>query len=238
MIQLWLDIVALLGLLGFTDTLSMAHRGLSGHGPSIQFLKNLPQKALGEGSVGTIPLNYETNITLLGVLASAGLQAVMTVEGATDADFFRTYVKQVLGPTLAPGDIVVLDNLSAHKAPGIQQVLARRRARLLYLPPYSPDLSPMELCLSKVKTALGAAKARTRKALDAAVQQAMETVTALDVRNCFRHCGYALESCKDRSSPSGGRLVRTLHIRRWYTNQEERRRILRQLNKGEALDDL
>jgi transposase len=146
----------------------------------------------GERSVGTIPLNYGANITLLGALGVEGLQAVMTVEGATDADVFRTYVTRVLGPTLAPGDIVVLDNLSAHKAPGIQQALARRRARLLYLPPYSPDLSPMELCLSTVKTALRAAKARTRGALEAAVRQAMETVTAIDVRNWFRHCGYAL----------------------------------------------
>jgi hypothetical protein len=104
----------------------------------------------GERSVGTIPLNYGANITRLGALGVEGLQAVMTVEGATDADVFRTYVKQVLGPTLAPGDIVVLDNLSAHKAPGIQQALARRRTRLLYLPPYSPDLSPMELCLTRL----------------------------------------------------------------------------------------
>jgi hypothetical protein len=102
----------------------------------------------GERSVGTIPLNYGANITLMGALGIDGLHAVMTVEGDTDADVFRTYVKQVLGPTLAPGDIVVLDNLSAHKASGIQQALARRRARLLYLPPYSPALSPMELCLS------------------------------------------------------------------------------------------
>jgi transposase len=124
----------------------------------------------GERSVGTIPLNYGANITLLGALDIDGLHAVMTVEGATDADVFRAYVKQILGPTLAPGDLVVLDHLSAHKAPGIQQALARRRARLLYLPPYSPDLSPMELCLSQVKTALRAAKARTRMALDATLQ--------------------------------------------------------------------
>jgi transposase len=104
----------------------------------------------GERSVGTIPLNDGANITRLGALG-VGLQAVMTVEGATDADVFRTCVKQVLGPTLAPGDIVVLDHLSAHKAPGSQQALARRRTRLLYLPPYSPDLSPMELCLSRLK---------------------------------------------------------------------------------------
>jgi transposase len=146
----------------------------------------------GERVVGTVPQNYGENITLLGALGDEGLQAVMTVEGATDADVFRAYVKQVLGPTLAPGDIVVLDNLSSHKATGIQQALARRRARLLYLPPYSPDLSPMELCVSKLKTALRAAKARTREALEMAIQKAMETVTAIDARNWFKHCGYVL----------------------------------------------
>ena len=101
-------------------------------------------------------------------------------------------MKQVLGPTLVPGDIVVLDNLSAHKAVGVQQVLARRGVRLLYLPPYSPDLSPMELCVSQLKTALRAAKARTREALETAIRTAMDTVTGLDAYNWFRHCGYAL----------------------------------------------
>ena len=128
----------------------------------------------------------------MGALGSDGLQAVMTVEGAADADVFRTYVEQVLGPTLAPWEILVLDNLSAHKAPGIQQALARRRVRLRYLPPYSPDLSPMERSLSQVKTAVRAAKARTRGALDAAVQQVMKTVTAIAAQHWFRHCGYAL----------------------------------------------
>ena len=146
----------------------------------------------GERRVGTIPLNDGANITLRGALGIDGLQAVMTVEGATDADVVRTSVKQVLGPTLAPGDMVGLDHRSAHKAPGIQQALARRRARRLYWPPYPPDLSPMERCLSQVKTALRAAKARTRMALDATLQQGMKTVTAIDAQNWFRHCGYAL----------------------------------------------
>jgi transposase len=146
----------------------------------------------GERAIGSVPQNYGENITLLGALGVDGIQAVMTVNGATDAEVFRTYIKQVLGPTLVPGDIVVLDNLSAHKATGIQQALARRRVRRIFLPPYSPDLSPMELCLSKLKTALRAAKARTREALDTAVQKAMETVTAIDARNWFRHCGYVL----------------------------------------------
>jgi transposase len=146
----------------------------------------------GERVIGSVPRNYGENITLLGAIGLQGVQAVMTVNGATDADVFRTDVKRVLGPTLAPGDIVVLDNLSAHKATGMQQALARRRARLLFLPPYSPDLSPMELCLSQLKTALRAAKARTREAIDTAVQKALETVTATDARNWFRHCGYTL----------------------------------------------
>jgi transposase len=102
------------------------------------------------------------------------------------------YLKQVLGPTLASGDIVVLDNLSAHNATGIQQALARRGARLRYVPPYSPDLSPMELGVRKLKTALRAAKARARDVLETAIRAAMETVTALGACNWCRHCGYAL----------------------------------------------
>ena len=142
--------------------------------------------------VGSVPQNYGQNVTLLGTLGAQGLQAVMTVEGATDAEVFRTYVKRVLGPTLRPGDIVVMDNLRAHKAVGVQQALARRGARLVYLPPYSPDLSAIEPCWSKVKTALRAAKARTRQALDGAITHAIATVTHVDAQSWFMHCGYAL----------------------------------------------
>jgi transposase len=146
----------------------------------------------GERVIGSVPQNYGQNVTVLAALGRQGLQAMMTVEGATDAEVFRAYVQQVLGPTLAPGDIVVLDNLRAHKAVGIQQMLARRRVRLLYVPPYSPDLSPIEPCWSKVKTGLRTAKARTREALDTALGQALATVTAVDAHNWFRHCGYVL----------------------------------------------
>jgi transposase len=147
----------------------------------------------GERVWGTVPQNYGQNVTMLGTLGVQGLHAVMTVEGATDTDVFRAYVKQVLGPTLTPGDIVVMDNLRAHKAVGIQQAIARRGARLLYLPPYSPDLSPIEPCWSKVKTALRKAKARTRAALDTAITGALVTVTSSDAHGWFRHCGYALQ---------------------------------------------
>jgi transposase len=120
------------------------------------------------------------------------MPAVMTVNGAPEAEVLRTDVTPGLGPTLVPAALVGLANLAAHNVTGIQQALARRRARLLSRPPYSPDLSPMELGVSTSNTALRAAKARTREALDAAVQQAMETVTALEARNWFGHCGDVL----------------------------------------------
>jgi transposase len=146
----------------------------------------------GERALGSTPQNYGQNVTMLGALSCTGLEAVMTVEGATDADVFRAYVQEVLGPTLREGDIVVADNLSAHKAAGVQEALAAKGARLLYLPPYSPDLNPIELCWSKIKMFLRAAKARTHAALDAAVTQALATVTESDARAWFAHCGYVL----------------------------------------------
>jgi transposase len=143
----------------------------------------------GERVVGTGPQNYGPTVTMLGALGAHGLQAVMTVDGPLDTAVFRAYIKQVLGPTLTPGDIVVLDNLGVHKARGIQQLLARRRVRLLYVPPYSPDLAPIEPCWSKVKTARRRAKARTRGALDNAITSVLPTVTAADARGWFHHCG-------------------------------------------------
>jgi transposase len=117
----------------------------------------------------------------------------MTVDGATNTDVFRVYVKPVLGPTLTPGDLVVMDNWRAHKAVGIQQTLARRGVRLLYRPPYAPDLAPIEPCWSKVKTALRKAKARFREALDTAIAAALATVTEADAHEWFRHCCYTLQ---------------------------------------------
>ena len=146
----------------------------------------------GERALGSAPQNYGQNVTILGALSYTGLEAVMTIEGATDADVFRAYVRQVLGPTLREGDIVIADNLSAHKVAGVQEAIAAQGARLLYLPPYSPDLNPIERCWSKIKTFLRAAKARTREALNEAVTRALDTVTEADARAWFAHCGYVL----------------------------------------------
>jgi transposase len=146
----------------------------------------------GARALGSAPQNYGQNVTILGALSCAGLEAVMTIEGATDADVFRAYVHQVLSPTLRVGDIVIADNLSAHKVAGVQEAIAATGARLLYLPPYSPDLNPIERCWSKIKTFLRAAKARTREALDTALTCALATVTESDARAWFAHSGYVL----------------------------------------------
>ena len=147
----------------------------------------------GLRALGAVPRNYGQQVTLLGAMSLAGVGAVMTVEGAADAAVFRAYVKHVLGPTLLPGDIVLLDNLGVHKVIGIQQMLARRRIRLCYLPPYSPDMAPIESCWSKLKTYLRQAQARTHDALDAAITQALATITPADARGWFAHCGYAVQ---------------------------------------------
>lgn len=147
----------------------------------------------GERVVDTVPQNYGPNVTMIGALSLQGLDAVMTVEGATDGEVFRAYVEQVLGPILRPGDVVIMDNLRAHKVAGIREAVEGRGAQVQYLPPYSPDLSPIEPCWSKVKMALRKAKARTHEALESALGQVLSTVTAVDARNWFVHCGYPIQ---------------------------------------------
>jgi transposase len=146
----------------------------------------------GERVVGGVPINYGENITMIGALSCRGLEAMMTVDGASDGGVFRAYVRQVLSPTLEPGDIVVMDNLGAHKVSGIREAIERCGATLLYLPPYSPDLSPIEPCWSKLKTALRAVGARTRHRLERAISQALATICEADAVAWFAHCGYQL----------------------------------------------
>lgn len=147
----------------------------------------------GERVVDTVPQHYGPNVTMLGALSLQGLEAVMTIEGATDGAVFRAYGEQVLGPTLRPGDVVIMDNLRAHKVAGIREAVEGCGAQVQYWPPYSPDLSPIEPCWSKVKTALRKAKARTNEALERARVTVLSTVTAVDARNWFRHCGYTVQ---------------------------------------------
>jgi transposase len=146
----------------------------------------------GERVIGAVPQNDGATVTRRAALGSQGLEAMMTIEGATDAEVFRVSVEQVLRPTRHPGDIVSMDNLRAHNAMGIREAIEQTGARLLFLPPYSPDLSPIERCWAKLKTSLRKAKARTREALDTAITEAMRTITATDAHGWFTYSGYAL----------------------------------------------
>jgi transposase len=114
----------------------------------------------------------------------------MTVSGAVNGAVFAAYLEQVLGPTLRPGDVVVLDKLPAHKVEGLAGLIEAHGARLFYLPPYSPDFNPIELAFSKLKTWLRQRQARSRQALEEAIQAATEWISRQDAHNWFAHCGY------------------------------------------------
>jgi transposase len=122
-----------------------------------------------------------------------GLVATMTIESPTDGDVFLTYVEQVLCPRLRLGQVVVMDNLSAHKNFAVRECIEQTGARLLYLPPYSPDFNPIEQCWSKIKQHLRTAKARLTDALEQAISEAMATVTPQNAAAWFHHSGYGVQ---------------------------------------------
>ena len=140
------------------------------------------------GYPGAVPLGHWEVTTLTGALALDGVRASFSVDAATDPDVFQVFVQQVLRPSLHPGDIVIWDNLPAHKSVDLKPVLESAGARLL--PPYSPDLNPIEQCWSKMKELLRSAQARTTEALQHAITHAFAAVTASDARGWFQHCGY------------------------------------------------
>jgi transposase len=148
----------------------------------------------GERVTESVPRNYGPQTSLIGALSLSGVEAVMTVEGAVDTDAFNAYVEQVLRPTIRRGDVLVLDNLSAHRASRIEEVAAERGACVIWLSPYSPDFSPIELMWSKIKEAMRAAKARTREELERAFIAALDLVTTSDCFGWFGHCGYQVTS--------------------------------------------
>lgn len=144
----------------------------------------------GERAHVSAPVNKGKNVTVLGALSLAGIVEAMTIEGSADGQGVSTFIQDVLVPTLRPGQIVIMDNLSSHKVDGIQDAIEARGARLEYLPPYSPDLSPIEKCWSKFKARLRAKAARTRECLEQAITEALDMITAQDARGWFAHCGY------------------------------------------------
>jgi len=147
----------------------------------------------GERAVGSAPRNHDTITTLVASLSLTGLGAAMTLEGALDGDAFVAYLDAFLVPTLVPGAIVVMDNLSVHKDKRVRPLIEEAGCTLVYLPAYSPDLTPIEQAFSKIKEYLRRVGARSREALDAAITAAMAIVTAVDAKGWFTHCGYITE---------------------------------------------
>ena len=129
---------------------------------------------------------------MIGAINADGVGAAMSLEGAVDGEAFKLFVREVLVPKLSPGDAVVMDNLSSHKVRGVRELIEGAGARLLYLPPYSPDCNPIEPIWSKVKRILRSLGARTVEALHDAIAQALRAVTAQDCRGCIAACGYAM----------------------------------------------
>ena len=145
----------------------------------------------GERAYGKAPRNWGKNITLISSLsADEGIGAAMSVEGATDGAAFETYVKHFLAPTLRRGQIVVMDNLQVHKIKRVRDLVEGAGAEVLFLPPYSPDFSPIEEAFSKVKGILRRIGARTREALLEATSEALDAVSRTDAVGWFGHCGY------------------------------------------------
>ena len=147
----------------------------------------------GERAYAKVPRNRGKNTTLLASMSSEGMGPCLAVEGSTTKAVFEAYVERVLAPSLRPGRVVVIDNLGAHRGERVRELIEARGCSLLYLPPYSPDFSPIEEAFSKLKALLRKAKARTREeALVEAIGQALEAVEAKDARGWFGHCGYLL----------------------------------------------
>jgi transposase len=144
----------------------------------------------GERAYGQAPRNWGKNITLICSLSTEGVGAAMSVEGATDGAAFETYIEHFLAPTLKDGQVVVMDNLQVHKSRRVKEIIEGAGAEVLFLPPYSPDFSPIEETFSKVKGILRRVGARTREALVEATGYALDAVSRRDAVGWFGHCGY------------------------------------------------
>ena len=147
-------------------------------GVSTQMTRLYARASGGQRVHDAVPGGHWKMLTILGAMDHTGLVAAMTVEAATDREVFLAYLDQVLCPKLRPGHVVVMDNLSAHKVDGVRERIEACGARVLYLPPYSPDLNPIEKAWSKLKTGLRAAGARTAETLHHAVAQLLPSITA------------------------------------------------------------
>ena len=145
----------------------------------------------GERVVDRVPHGHWCSTTMISSIRSDGSTACMTLEGSTTGEAFKAYVQHILVPSLRPGDIVVLDNLSSHKNQEAKEMIQKAGGEVRFLPPYSPDLNPIEKMWSKVKASLRATKARTQETLLQAIGHALNQVTPQDAVGWFTSCGYS-----------------------------------------------
>ena len=148
----------------------------------------------GRRLLAKVPHGHWKTTTFVAALRHDGLTAPTVVDGAMNGETFLAYIQQQLAPTLQPGDIVVLDNLAAHKVAGIREAIEKVGAKLVYLPPYSPDFNPIELVFSKLKWLLRTAALRTVDALWNFLGLALDRFPSDQCSHYFRHCGYATPS--------------------------------------------
>jgi transposase len=161
-------------------------------GCHISMTRDRARAPRGERAVDTAPRNRGTVVSMVGSLSIDGMGPMMTIEGGTSGDVFLMYVERCLAPVLQPGDIVVLDNVGAHRDNRVRAAVEATGARLKFQPAYSPDLNPIELAWSKLKAILKGAKARTHEALNRAIVQAIELIDFHDDAPAwFRCCGWS-----------------------------------------------
>lgn len=147
----------------------------------------------GERAYGKVPRNRGKNLTLIASMSLLGMGETMCVKGATDSQVFEVYVEHFLAPTLQQGQVVVFDNLRAHKPQRVRELIEARGAEVLFLPSYSPDLNPIEEAFSKIKGIVRKLAARTHEALSEAIAEALSAITPADVAGWFTHCGYEVK---------------------------------------------
>jgi transposase len=147
----------------------------------------------GQRAYGRVPKNRGKNMTLIASMSLSGMGESMCIEGATDAKAFEAYVEHFLAPSLTEGQVVVMDNLGAHRPERVRDLIEARGAELVFVPSYSPDLNPIEQAFSKIKNILRKLGGRTHEALLEAMEEALSKVTPADAAGWFDHCGYQVE---------------------------------------------
>ena len=163
-------------------------------GTNVTMRRRRSRSLIGHRAPGKAPRNHRVNLSVVGAIAIDGVRTMMAYEGGTTRDAFLHFVNTALVPSLKPNDVVVMDNLAAHHTDGVRQLIEEAGASVLYLPPYHPELNPIEMTWSKVKALVRKEGASTLRKLAGAISRATEQIRLSDIRGWFRHAGYVTQS--------------------------------------------